>query len=510
MKKIFFLILSLSIYSLFSQNIYVNRQYDFSNNNAAVLFGGILIDNDTFIVNGILTENDHPYKRKSFFTKLDSSGNTIQHTLIDSSDITYFWTYPKTITKAKDGGYFCSGLFDNSNADWNKGSLVKVNHNLDTLWIRRYSPDSSISGRVIVVANYELDNGNILLVCELRKFDNDMNVIEENMLLILTDSLGIEMKRKEWGVAYSPELPKGFLSSPWGLLAYGGNAWFASDNNKGGGYILNIDSLCNIQDTFICSRLDSVIWINSLALTSDSNLIACGIMTRLHPVTQEWSCLDYIAKYSPPPYQQLWQIRFQLADCEYSRFEKAVPTPDGGAVVCGGDYTLPVGNAKGWMIKVSKDGQIIWDRRHTLITGGEHHFVDMVRNADGGFTLAGYIYSNGGAIGTYGWLVRTDSFGCVVPGCQSVGIEVAENIAYKMLISPNPTTDFLNVYIAQKPDFKGLLRLYDTNGKVVMSGEVSGENTTYIFPVRGLASGMYYLEMSAEGSILQMEKVVKE
>ena len=506
MKKIVFLLMQIYVLNFVIAQNYINNKYIFGNDFAAGGFQGILQKNDTLIMAGIVVEWENVNQRKGFFTKMDNEGNVINFKLVDTSNVNYFWILPRSICKLHEKGYLCTGTYDN--AEYMNCFLAKVDENLDTVWVKKLhhsDPVKQLLGRSI----FELPNGNIYLFCEVWKYQSGVGVVDNNTLLILLDAQGNEISRREWGVGYTKELPKGLLVAPWGLLAYGGNAFLTANINNVGGYILGLDTLCNVENVYICPKADSVIWINSLELTSDTNLIACGIMTRQNPTTQDWSCLGYIAKYSPPPYQQLWQIRFQLANCEYSELFKVVATPDAGAVVCGDDPTNP--NGKGWLLKVNKDGQIVWDRRHTLITGGDHYFSDMVRNTDGGFSLVGYIYShNSDPIGTYAWLARTDSFGCLVPGCQTVGIAAGENVSYKMLISPNPTADFLNVYIAQKPDFEGFLRLYDTNGKVVLSGAVSGQDKTYIFPVRGLPSGVYYLEMSAQGRILHTEKVVKE
>ena len=507
MKKIVFL-LTIFIYTVSLSQNYFNEKYIYNSiDYGAALNGGLLLDNDTIIVEGFIVKWITANNRNGYVAKLTMQGDMIDFVLLDTTK--YYWNYPRSITKTQSKGYLLSGIYD-SQIDHSCCFITKLTHNLDTIWVKRLCHTDSTK-KILSIANIEVPNGNIYLLCDVWKYQGNVGVVDNNTMLILLDAQGNEISRREWGVGYAREIPRGFLETPWALLGYGYGAFLTSNINAKGGYILEIDTACNIDNVYITPTSDSVAWFSSLALTSDTNLLACGIMSRQNPTTQDWSCFGYIAKYSPPPYQQIWKILFPLANCEYSRFEKVVATPDGGGVICGNDYTLPIGKGKGWMIKVNKDGQIVWDRRHTLITGGDHYFSDMVRNTDGGFSLVGYIYShNSDPIGTYAWLARTDSFGCLVPGCQTVGIAAGENVSYKMLISPNPTADFLNVYIAQKPDFEGFLRLYDTNGKVVLSGAVSGQDKTYIFPVRGLPSGVYYLEMSAQGRILHTEKVVKE
>lgn len=506
MKNIVLLLIQICLQNVLIGQNYVNKKYIFSTDFAAGGFQGILTKNDTLITSGIIVEWENINQRKGFFAKMDMEGNILNFQLVDTSNVNYFWILPRAICKLKDKGYLATGTYDN--AEYMNCFLAKVDENLDTVWVKKiHHTDSSkqLLGRSII----ELSNGNIYLFCEVWQYQGSVGVVDNNTMLILLDAQGNEISRREWGVGYTRELPKGLLNTPWGLLAYGGNAWLTSNLNNNGGYILGLDTACNIESVYICPKADSVIWINSLALTSDSNLIACGIMTRQNPVSQDWSCFDYIAKYSPPPYQQLWQIRFQSSDCEYSQLCKVVATPDGGAAVCGNDDGI---KSKGWLMKVSANGEIEWDRRHTLIGGGDHYFSDMVRNTDGGFTLAGYIYAHDpmDVIGTYAWLARTDSFGCLVPGCQSVGIAENTPIESSFKLYPNPASDRLFLYYHNPQLQNCVFAVRDLAGRQLVPPTPLENSTTYEMRIGDWAKGLYFVEVrDAEGNVFT-EKFVKE
>ena len=52
-------------------------------------------------------------------------------------------------------------------------------------------------------------------------------------------------------------------------------------------------------------------------------------------------------------------------------------------------------------------------------------------------------------VGQYGWIVKTDSMGCVVPGCHLVGVENNKGqIANNLLVYPNPSNNTQNTWLS--------------------------------------------------------------
>ncbi|HRD54474.1 MAG TPA: hypothetical protein PKY96_17680, partial [Flavobacteriales bacterium] len=83
-------------------------------------------------------------------------------------------------------------------------------------------------------------------------------------------------------------------------------------------------------------------------------------------------------------------------------------------------------------------------------------FAYSVRStSDGGLVMCGmtrqgvddplpYLTSN--------WLIKLDSYGCLVPGCQNVGIEeVALGLSEYLRISPNPVAQGQDLRIVFEP-----------------------------------------------------------
>ena len=502
MKKIVFLLMQLYVLNFVIAQNYINNKYIFGNEYAGALLQSVLEQQDTIVIAGFIGEWVNVNQRKSFTAKLNLAGDVLQFKLLDTTSNNYFWVYPRTLSPTQTNGYLCAGIYDNP-TDYMCCFMAKLSHNLDTIWTKKICHIDS-NKQLLSIANIELPNGNIYLFCEVWVYGNT-GVVDNNVMIILLDSQGNEIKRTEWGNPSIRQQPKGILSTTNGLFMYGGGG-FASGTQIGG-FILQVGDSADILDAYVTPTSDSMAWFSGLDVLADSNFITCGLMVRKNQTTGLEYCINYISKLKKTTFEKMWQIPFSAANCEYARVYKAVATPDGGAVICGDDE----GN-KGWLVKVNTDGQIIWDRRHTLIGGGDHYFSDMVSNSDGGFTIVGLIYSpNTDTIGTYAWLARTDSFGCLVPGCQSVGIAENTPIENSLKLYPNPTNDRLFLYY-NNPQYKNFVfAITDLTGREVVPNTPLQSSTTYEIVVRDWAKGLYFVRVfDTEGQNVYTEKFVKE
>ena len=107
------------------------------------------------------------------------------------------------------------------------------------------------------------------------------------------------------------------------------------------------------------------------------------------------------------------------------------------------------------------------------------------------------------------WIVKTDSNGCIVPGCTTGFITEREPHKDLFLLSPNPTQDYVNVYIndVEFYDRKYDLYLYDQQGRIVQHQVVQGRVTQV--DLNSLTAGMYYYRIVDErNKVRQSGKVV--
>lgn len=206
----------------------------------------------------------------------------------------------------------------------------------------------------------------------------------------------------------------------------------------------------------------------------------------------------------------------------FQEFKQIFPTNDGNYVLMGRYYDSdpedPDANGDenwyGWLIKISPDGQLIWDRKFSSISSvmDHHTFQDMKPTSDGGYMMCGTVTDNWISETQItphqqAWLIKTDEHGCVVPGCH-VGVEGYEKQQH-FLFGPNPVSGILNVYLSDVTlTNDAMVFIYDMTGIVVESFAVRNRDVTYMLDVSGLAAASYVITLESGGRILQSETLI--
>ena len=150
----------------------------------------------------------------------------------------------------------------------------------------------------------------------------------------------------------------------------------------------------------------------------------------------------------------------------------------------------------------------------------------MQPTADGGFVATGTAhwydqppeYQTNQLI----WVLKTDSLGCVVPGCQNVGVqEYALELNEHLRVWPNPASDVVHLELTLPPGavLHGAVRavLLDMLGRQVSTWPVQrqGDVLTLSAPLspgegQGVRAGTYYLHLTDERRWLAGSTVVIE
>jgi len=183
--------------------------------------------------------------------------------------------------------------------------------------------------------------------------------------------------------------------------------------------------------------------------------------------------------------------------------------PDGSMIATGTSALEAV------LAKFSSTGDSIWSRSYAPTHGGSY-LLDVQPTSDGGFVATGETrrydpidtaFQTNQVI----WVLKTDSLGCVVPGCQNVGVqEYALDMDEHLQVWPNPVSDWLNITFEPPTEFtpQGALRItvQDALGKVVLQ-EVF---TSRPIDVQHLSAGTYHVHLSDEKRWLAGKTIVKE
>ena len=200
--------------------------------------------------------------------------------------------------------------------------------------------------------------------------------------------------------------------------------------------------------------------------------------------------------------------------------------PGLGTIAAGG-YEEPdsVGYLKGVLLRTAPGGDSLWMRTYvyydSLINDGIGIFRDVIPTPDNGFIACGMThgcYDFANCPPGYGqdvWVVKVDSMGCLVPGCDdfSTAITVqATNLRDALSVFPNPAHGGTVAKVtlpAGSPFANDLrLRLVSAQGQEVLVQKAAlGENQVTL---RGLAAGVCYLHLTSGSTWLGGAKLIIE
>ena len=158
------------------------------------------------------------------------------------------------------------------------------------------------------------------------------------------------------------------------------------------------------------------------------------------------------------------------------------------------------------LAKYSAEGDSLWSRHLNVFNNlGNHLTYDVEPTTDGGFVLTGEAFQtledphpNQETI----FVIKTDSLGCVVPGCQNTGVqEYVMDLQNLLHVSPNPASDIVQVSL-DLPECGEVLgtpriQLLDVQGRLVLEQTIQ-QNLNQLratLDVSTLPAGIYYLHL---------------
>ncbi len=169
------------------------------------------------------------------------------------------------------------------------------------------------------------------------------------------------------------------------------------------------------------------------------------------------------------------------------------------------------------LAKFSASGDSLWSRSYAPTHGGSYLY-DVQPTSDGGFVATGTTYRYDPIDTAFQtnqliWVVKTDSLGCVVPGCHQVGVqEYALDMNEHLRVWPNPVGGQL--WFSFEPPAglqpNGSLRavLLDALGREVLSTTFTGASGQ--LATDNLPCGTYHLHLSDGRRWLAGKTIVKE
>ena len=491
-------------------------RYDFP---AAVLTGIIPTDS-CYYATGIIADSVFPYNTGSIFMKLDLEGQPLLVKTLRSTQKTYE-TWFDNLVRLPDGSFAVQAYSVDSTE---KTMIIKFTQEGDTIFTKEYlNPGFPAFDFIQPRGGFaSMPDGGFVIANAINTPGNSSNV---DLYLIKTDHLG----NKEWGKVYSNPMwdrPESLLVTPEGKIIVGAirtNDNTAVENYTYRCHIFQVDSLGNVEWDYLSppgtTLRDAA---NDMVLLEDGSLVvASGVGHEQERPSVNVVYFDkYIFKLNPQ-HQLEWELTFKDTVLTGSSGTTNVIklSDESGYILVGIDAagaTVPNYFAsQGWLAKVSATGDSIWVRKFIGVNSNNsrHRIYDIKETPDGGFILCGESRDlEADSFPQQAWLLKLDSYGCLVPGCQltDAAEEAGAEPALQLAIYPNPAADYLNFYLrgpvqGREPSF----RIVSAAGQVVRTFPGSGPGMTYIVPVWDWAPGVYFLQYVEEGVVRASERFVK-
>ncbi|MEZ4760661.1 MAG: hypothetical protein R2810_12855 [Flavobacteriales bacterium] len=199
---------------------------------------------------------------------------------------------------------------------------------------------------------------------------------------------------------------------------------------------------------------------------------------------------------------ELWSVPYPDSTLRVF-FTVPVLMADGGYTIAGtgqGNWQI-----LGMLMRTDSLGNTLWKRSYSTNAVRDHYIYDLRRTLDGGFIMAGTAWDSL-LVSQDAWLIKTDSFGCLVPGCQIFdGLqEQLTDLSASLAIYPNPAQDHVNVRLELPATLRvqGPLRLAVTSldGRLVHEQQVPltfgpVPTTNCLLPTASWPSGTYFVHL---------------
>jgi hypothetical protein len=440
-------------------------------------------------------------------TIISTEGEVLQEMAYFDPITTLFTGHSNTSFKLADGGFVSSGSRTWFSGIESLASLCRYDENGELDWIKFYG--DSVNQTIGRAAAQQLNNMNLAAVG-----GKSTGIPGDTQgFLVITDSLGNELAFKEFGGSTFEHLFSLFPTFDGGYIL-GGYTKSYGTVGKWDHYLIKTDSLGNQEwMRVIGSDLDDC--PANVIQTADGNYVFCGCWTHFTQGTGVNFSKLYMAKLDQAG-ELIWEKEYLDEPYHIANLRKVVELPNGDLLAAGLREGPVFGDFDGLLLRTDAEGNEKWLRslKHPSITGTGFQFAyDIIVDTEGWFVGTGWMFNppNDTPPGQDLWVFRTDSMGCLVPGCHIVdNVEVHEE---EVLVSmyPNPVHDLLSVHLKSGPMPRSAqLELYDMHGRRHSTTTINPGATTYILPMGHLPAGMYVIRCVTEGKVVWSGKVVKE
>ncbi|MBS1570031.1 MAG: hypothetical protein JST45_11415 [Bacteroidetes bacterium] len=426
---------------------------------------------------------------------IDSQGNLLEEKRHKVPFHSLYLGWADCCDSVVGGGYVSAGGVESIDLS-TAIHLMRYDTNGDTLWTRDIGDSTHfwISSQVKQTA----DGGFLITGYTEAPFYTDGFALK-------TDMLGNEQWRHTYGGGFVDDysdialLPDGYLLA--------GETYPTFENRD-----FLVTRITETGSELWTVRFGSPYWepVASIARLSDGRFVLFGAWG----ADANEFMTPYIAVLDPGDGHVTWSHQYGPPNFSKTLFA-GKECPDGDIIACGVSYDG--GQQQGLLLRSTSTGDSLWMRNYafhdSVIDQGSGRFWDVLPTADGGCIAVGAAYQPFNAPYPPGysqdaWVVKVDSMGCVVPGCNGVAGITAQvtNLGDVLKLYPNPLSPskgngqmHVGIHLPGNFATTGPLTLSATTmeGKLVLQRQVptsaAGE---VVLDVSSLSSGMYAVHLS--------------
>ena len=518
-------------YSTQSQPL-LNERYRFNDETKAV-FGSVVCTDSCYYIAGINGSAPFLSGRKGAFIKMGFDGTPIQYSSIENDTMGIDMWLGYNMIPTLDNNFACMSLAFGENSE-NAYIFLKIAPNGDTLFTNYLydfyeesgvigvrsgtliqDTDSTYYGVLGVYRESDLEGGTLFY-----RLDKNGELISYNVFYQLGH--------------FERLIPKGLVKLSDSTLLISSTMSYSDLDDEDSEYFTKFIEV-DTNGVFLSEHklLEDTLALdcNSLTKTAGDGYLYCG---RSGKYLEDEEFLGFklqVLKLNGE-FDIEWSIK---TDLKYSSghnmgMYKILPLNASEFVVIGNIFGK--GNFSGYLMKFNISGERLWQRHYFKVPhySGEinwarHELYDVEQTPDGGFVMVGQAvnyHENPEPMGQMGWLVKTNPYGCIVPGCQfgdkPVDAEPKDTTIMnppepqepKTWLYPNPASKSLFYYHHQDEFNFGTAYIYNSSGQLVQKWSITTNDITYEIDVSGFASGQYVLQvLDGDGVEVETERFVK-
>ena len=163
------------------------------------------------------------------------------------------------------------------------------------------------------------------------------------------------------------------------------------------------------------------------------------------------------------------------------------------------------------LLKLDLQGNLLWKR--LFKQWYENNLPsNMIESKDGGFIICGTGKDTTHTRGySDAWIIKTDTNGCIVPGCNAKdGMVQIINPEKLFKVYPNPAKEIVNVEVITPNTLIKNISIYNNQAQMVLSQNMVSQSSKQSISVSSLANGYYTLVIELQDGSQAAKKIVIE